>query len=92
MQKDSRIFDDLAKMATGATTMVMDMRREVEAMVLAQIEKILGRMNLVRREEFEAVREMASKARENQDILEKRVAELENLLDSQKPAGKTPKK
>ena len=92
MQKDSRIFDDLAKMATGATTMVMDMRREVEAMVLAQIEKILGRMNLVRREEFDVAREMIAKARENQEKLEKRLEERENSLDSQKPAGTSSKK
>lgn len=86
------MLDDFAKMATGAAGMVQDMRREVEAMVLAQIEKILARMNLVRREEFDVAREMIAKARENQEKLEKRLAEIENSLDSQKPAGKTPKK
>ena len=90
--KENKIFDDFAKMATGATSMVMDMRREVEAMVLAQIEKILARMNLVRREEFDVAREMIVKARENQEKLENRLAELENSLDSQKPAGKSSKK
>lgn len=92
MQKDNKIFDDFAKMATGAAGMVMDMRREVEAMVLSQIEKILSRMNLVRREEFEMVREMAAKARENQDNMEKRLIELENMLKSQKPEKGSSKK
>jgi BMFP domain-containing protein YqiC len=92
MQKDNKIFDDFAKMATGVGGMVMDMRREIEGMVLSQIEKILSKMNLVRREEFEAVREMACKARENNDILEKRLAEIENLLDSQSSSGKSSKK
>lgn len=92
MQKDSRIFDDLAKMATGATSMMMDMKREVEAMVLAQMEKILGRMNLVKREEFEVAQEMLSKARENQQNLENRLREIEKRLDSQEPAGKSSKK
>lgn len=92
MQKENKIFDDFAKMATGAAGMVMDMRREVEAMVFAQIEKILARMNLVRREEFEVAREMIAKARENQEKLEKRLVELENSLDSQKAGGKASKK
>ncbi len=89
---ENKVFDDFAKMATGAAGMVMDMRREVQAMVLAQIEKILGRMNLVKREEFDVAREMIAKARENQEKLEKRLTELENSLDSQKPVSKTPKK
>ncbi len=92
MQKDNKMFDDLAKMATGVGGMVMDMRREVESMVLSQIEKILSKMNLVKREEFEVVREMAVKARENNEKLEKRLAEVEILLTSQSSSGKAAKK
>ncbi len=86
MQKDSKLFDDFSKMASGAAGLVMDMRREVESMVHSQMEKLLTRMNLVKREEFEVVRDMAQKAREQQDALGARVAELEKRLTSQKAA------
>jgi BMFP domain-containing protein YqiC len=45
-----------------------------------QIERILGRMDLVQREEFEAVKAMAAKAREEQELLSQRLAELEKQL------------
>jgi BMFP domain-containing protein YqiC len=77
MQKDSRLFDDFSKMASGAAGMLLDVRREVEAAVMAQVEKLLARMNLVRREEFEIVRDMAAKAREEQEKLALRLEVLE---------------
>ncbi len=84
MQKDSKLFDDFSKMASGAAGMMMDMKREMEGMVAAQVEKFIGRMNLVRREEFEVVRDMAAKARTEQEKLLTRVAELEKRLTSQR--------
>ena len=80
MQKDSRILDDLARLGTSGLSAVMDIRRELEAMVGAKVEKLLLRMHLVTREEHEVVREMAIKAREENEKLQKRVAELENSL------------
>lgn len=82
MQKDSKLFDDFAKLASGAAGTVMDMKREVEAIVLDKMEKLLGRMQLVRREEFEVVRLMAEQARVKQEELEKKLAYLEKLLES----------
>ena len=77
MQSDNRFFDDAAKLASGALGTLVGLRREVEALVRQQLERLLGRMELVNRDEFEAVREMAAKARDTQEELIARVAALE---------------
>jgi BMFP domain-containing protein YqiC len=80
MQTQNRFLDDLARVATGALGAVSGMRGEVETRLREQFERILGRMHLVRREEFDAVQAMAAKARSTQEALEKRVAALETRL------------
>ena len=80
MQSENRLFDDLARVATGALGALTGVRDEVEARVREQFERVLGRMNLVRREEFDAVQAMAAKARAAQEALEARVAALEARL------------
>jgi BMFP domain-containing protein YqiC len=82
MQTENRLFDDLARVASGAFGALSGMREEVETRLREQFERVLGRMNLVRREEFDAVQAMAAKAREAQEALEARVAKLEALLDA----------
>src|ERR1700679_1439957 len=67
MQKDSKLFDDFAKLASGATGTFLDMKREIEAIVMDKMEKLMGRMHLVKREEFEVVRAMAEEARLSQE-------------------------
>ncbi len=69
MQTDNRLLDDLARMASGAVGALTGMRAEVEARLRDQLERILARMDLVTREEFDAVRAMAAKARSEQEIL-----------------------
>lgn len=69
MQKDSRFFDDIAKMMSGATNMAFDAKREMESMIASQMETFLGKTSLVTRDEFEAVKAMAIKAREENDAL-----------------------
>ena len=81
MQKDSRFFDDFAKLASGAAGTFTDLKREVEGMVMDKMEKIMARMHLVRREEFEVVRAMAEQARAEQEKLTLKLAELEKALD-----------
>lgn len=71
MQKDSKLFEDFARMASSATGTLFDMKREVDGMIAAQMEKFMGRMNLVTRDEFEAVKLMAQKAREENEALRK---------------------
>jgi hypothetical protein len=89
MQTQNRLLDDLARVATGALGAFSGMRGEVETRLKEQFERVLGRMNLVTREEFDAVKAMAAKARAAQEGLEKRVAALEARLGG-KPAAKTP--
>lgn len=77
MQTRNRLLDDLARVANGAAGVAAGMRSEIEALVQDRVERALARFNLVTREEFEAVKEMAAKARSEQEALEKRVRDLE---------------
>lgn len=79
-QTTGRFFDELGKLITDATGAADGVRKEVEGMVRAQAERILRDLDIVRREEFEAVAAMARKAREENDRLKLRVDELESLL------------
>jgi BMFP domain-containing protein YqiC len=81
----NRILDDFAKLMTDAAGAVQGVGREVEGAFKAQAERWLNSMDLVKREEFEAVREMAVKAREENDALATRLAELEARLAASKP-------
>ena len=83
-QTSSRIFDDLAKLMSDAAGAADGVRREVEGVMRAQGERVLGAMDLVQREEFEAVKAMAIKAREDNDRLAARIATLEAQLASAK--------
>ncbi len=87
MQKDSRFFDDIAKMMSGATNMAFDAKREMEAMIASQMEAFLGKTSLVTRDEFEAVKAMAVKAREENDALRKEIEALKG--DSDDTSSKT---
>ena len=73
----NRILDDFAKLMTDAAGAAQGVRREMETVFRAQGERLLNSMDVVKREEFEAVREMALKAREENDALLARVAALE---------------
>lgn len=87
MQSDNRILDDMAKVATGALGSLTGLRQEIEAKVQQQLERLLGRMNLVSREEFETMKAVAQAAREEQIKLERRLGEIEARLA--KAAGET---
>lgn len=89
MQTENRLLDDLAKVATGAIGSLSGVRHEVEGRLQQQLERLVGRMNLVSREEFEAIRAVAQAAREEQIRLERRVAELEARLAQQAAPGAT---
>ena len=79
MQKSSDFFSDLTKMMTSAGGTLLELRKEVEGMVSAQMEKWAGKMNMVTRDEFEAVRAMAQTAREENEALKIRLETLEAL-------------
>jgi BMFP domain-containing protein YqiC len=90
MQSESRLLEDLARVAAGAMGVAQGMREEVEARLKDQFERVLSRMDLVTREEFEVVQAMARAAREAQEELEQRVAALEAAgREPAKPARKS---
>lgn len=87
MQIDSKILDDLARVASGAVGTLAGLRSEVEAQARQQFERILSQMDVVSRDEFEAVREMAVAARAAQAGLEAKVAALEAALADRVPGA-----
>jgi len=80
MQGENRLFGDLARVASGAFGALGGLRGEIETRIREQVETLLGRMNLVRREEFDAVAAMAAKARQEQEAVAARLAALEARL------------
>jgi BMFP domain-containing protein YqiC len=76
-QGPNRILDDFAKLMTDAAGAVQGVGKEVETAFKAQAERWMNSMDIVKREEYEAVREMAIQARNENDRLAARVAELE---------------
>jgi hypothetical protein len=80
MQTQNRFFDDLARVAAGAMGTLSGVRSEVETRIREQLERVLAGMDLVSRDEFEAVKAMAAKARSDQEDLQKRLAGLESRL------------
>lgn len=79
-QTSNRIFDDFAKLMTDAAGAAQGMKREAENLMKSQAEKFLHDMDVVKREEFEAVKAMAQKAREENEALSARLAALEAKL------------
>ena len=80
MQTQNPFLDDLAKMAQGLVGGLSGLKHEIDTRVREQFERILGRMDLVTREEFEVVKAMAAKARAEQEAMAARVAALEARL------------
>ncbi len=85
-QTSNRLFDEFARLMNDAAGVASGVRREVDTMVRNQAEKWLRDLDLVKREEFEAVKEMARLAREENEALKARVAALETRLPPVNPA------
>jgi len=97
MQFDSRFIDDLARVASGALGVAAGVREEVEARLRQQFERLLEGLDLVPRDEFEAVKAMAVEARAENERLAERLAALEAALGADDAAearksGKKPAK
>lgn len=86
MQTSNRLFDDLARVASGAFNTLSGLREEIETRVRERVERMAADLDLVSREEFDAVRAMAAKARAGQEELEGRLAGLEAELAALKAA------
>jgi BMFP domain-containing protein YqiC len=90
MQTENPFLDGLAKFFTDAAGAANSLRSEIDTFVRQRLEKLVADMDFVPREEFEAVRAMAAKARAENERLAARLAELENRLNvsgAAKPAG-----
>ena len=80
MQINNRFIDDLARVAAGALGVAAGVRDEVEALIRARFERHLADLSLVTRDEFEAAKDLAVRARENEEKLTVRLAELERRV------------
>lgn len=80
MQTQSSVFDDLAKLLTGAMGMAQGAGDEAKNFMRAQADRFVAEMDLVSRDEFEAVKQLAAQARAEADELRARVAALEAVL------------
>ncbi len=87
MQTQNRFLGDIARLATGAAGVATGMRGEIETKLRLRLERLLADMDLVTREEFEAVRDTAAKARAEQEDLHQRVRDLEAKLAEIEPAA-----
>ena len=94
MQTENRLFDDLARMANGAINTLSGVREEFESRLRERVERWLAEMDMVPREEFEAIKELAQKARAEQEDLTAKVAALEQKLAAMSaapPAAPSPR-
>ena len=80
MSDRPRFFDDLAGVASGAISALTGLRQEAEAIVRARIDETIRALDLVRRDEYDAMAEMAANARAGQETAEARIATLEERL------------
>ena len=94
MLGDRRLFDDMARVASGAAGAFGGIRSRMEGELRDQVERLMLRMKLVTREEFEVVEALAQKARAEQEVLAERLAVLEAQLGAKaapvRPRGKPP--
>jgi BMFP domain-containing protein YqiC len=89
-QTSNRFFDEIARLMNDAAGVASGVRREFDTLFRAQAERMLRELDLVQREEFEAVKEMARLAREQNEALQARVAALEARLAGAGPAPPSP--
>jgi BMFP domain-containing protein YqiC len=89
VQTTNRFFDEIARLMNDATGVAQGVRREFETLFRTQAERILRDLDVVQREDFEAVKDMARLAREENEALKSRVAALEAALGQAAPAAGT---
>ena len=81
-QSRNSIVEEFARLASDAAGVATGVRREAETLLKTQLERLLSTMDMVSREEHEAVKEMAAAARDDNERLEARIAALEAKLDA----------
>ena len=86
-QTSNRMFDELARLMTDAASVAQGVKREAETAFRSQVERFINDLNLVKREDFDVVRELASRARAENEALSARIAALEAKLAGESVAG-----
>ncbi len=89
MQTDNRFLDGMARFLTNAAGAAQAFKAEMETMMKARLEKMIADLDFVPRDEFDAVKAMAAKARAENEKLAARLSELETKLGMGKPKGKS---
>src|SRR5262249_9046250 len=89
-QTSSRFFDEIARLMNDAAGVASGVRREFETVVRNQADRMLRDLDVVKREEFEAVKEMARLAREENEALKARIAALESKVSPGSPPPQQP--
>src|ERR1700747_2797511 len=89
-QTTNRFFDEMARLMNDAAGVASGVRREFDTIFRSQADRILRDLDVVRREEFEAVKEMARLAREENEALKARVAALEAKVSPNSPSPQSP--
>ena len=84
-QTNNRFLDEIARLVNDATGAAQGVKREIDTVIKHQAEKFLNDMDLVKREEFEAVKEMARLAREENEALKARIDALEARMNASAP-------
>jgi BMFP domain-containing protein YqiC len=84
-QTSSRFFDEMARLMNDAAGVAQGVRREFDTLFRTQAERVLRELDVVQREEFEAAKEMARLAREENEALKARIDALEAKLADKKP-------
>jgi BMFP domain-containing protein YqiC len=90
-QTTNRFFDEVARLMNDAAGVASGVRREFDTLVRSQAERILRDLDVVKREEFEAVKEMARLAREENEALKARIDALETRAAAAESAPKSRK-
>ena len=92
-QTSNRMFDEMARLMGDAASVAQGVKREAEGVFRTQMERFVNDLDLVKREEFDVVRELASKTAAENEALKKRVASLEAKLGvASAPAAEKPKR
>ncbi len=76
-QTQNRLFDEIGKLFTNAAGAAQGVRQEIQTVIRSQVERLVSDLDLVTREEFDVVRDMAQKAREENEMLKARIVALE---------------
>jgi BMFP domain-containing protein YqiC len=87
VQTTNRFFDEVARLMNDAAGAAQGVRREVETLFRTQAERMLRELDVVKREDFEAVKEMARLAREENEALKARIIALEAAVGRTAPSG-----